>query len=97
LEKHLSVQITQSDPYLFEKTRYSLVEEPSWLNIDDTGLLRGTPSTEGNVDIVIKVTLEKSVRRLTPVSLSWGQEVVTEVVTEQVASSIQKFRLVVGR
>ena len=80
-----------------EKPRYSLIEGPSWLSIDaDTGLLRGVPTTAGTADITIKVTLERTVRRLDPARLSWGQELVKETVIEKVGSTTQKFKVEVG-
>jgi hypothetical protein len=77
-----------------EKPRYAIVEGPTWLSIDEnTGLLRGVPDTAGNVDVVVKVTLERTVRRLDEVRLSWGQEQVKEVVVEKVGSKEQRFRI----
>ena len=79
-----------------EKPRFVLVEGPSWLRIDEsTGVLRGVPDIAGNTDVVIKVTLERSIRRLDEGRLSWGQELVKEVVTEQVGSTTQHFRIAV--
>src|SRR5262249_20409044 len=79
-----------------EKPHFAVVQGPAWLRIDgSTGLLRGVPDAAGNSDIIIKVTLERSVRRLDEVRLSWGQEQVKEVVTEQVGSATQSFRIAV--
>src|SRR5262249_24016193 len=81
-----------------EKPRFVLVQGPTWLRIDEhTGVLRGVPDATGNTEVVIKVTLERSVRRLDEGRLSWGQELVKEVVTEQVGSATQRFRIAVGR
>jgi hypothetical protein len=80
-----------------EKPRFVLVEGPTWLRIDEsTGLLRGVPDAAGNTDVVVKVTLERSVRRLDEGRLSWGQELVKEVVTEKVGSVTQRFRIAVS-
>jgi hypothetical protein len=81
-----------------EKPRFVLVQGPPWLRLDEsTGLLRGVPDAAGNTDVVVKVTLERSVRRLDEGRLSWGQELVKEVATEQVGSTTQRFRIAVGR
>jgi Fibronectin type III domain len=80
-----------------EKPRFVLVEGPTWLRIESSGMLRGVPDAVGNPEVVVKVTLERSVRRLDEGRLSWGQELVTEVGTEQVGSTTQRFRITVGR
>ena len=81
-----------------EKPRFALVQGPSWLRIDETtGVLRGVPDAVGNPEVVISVTLERSVRRLDEVRLSWGQEQVKEVVTEKVGSATQRFKITVGQ
>jgi hypothetical protein len=70
---------------------------PTWLRIDEsTGVLRGVPDAAGNTDIVVRVTLERSVRRLDEGRLSCGQELVKEVVAEKVGSATQRFRIAVG-
>src|SRR5262249_60169614 len=80
-----------------EKARFVLVEGPAWLRIDEsTGVLRGVPDAAGNSDVVVQVTLERSIRRLDEGRLSWGQELVQEVVTEQVGSATQPFRIAVA-
>jgi acetyl esterase/lipase len=80
-----------------EKPRFELVKGPTWLRIDESsGLLRGVPDAAGNPDVVVKVTLERSVRRLDEARLSWGLELVKEVVTEKVGSATQRFRIKVG-
>ncbi len=80
-----------------EKPRFVLAQGPTWLRIDEsTGVLRGVPDAAGNADVVVKVILERSVRRLDEGRLSWGQELVKEVVAEQVGSATQRFRIAVG-
>jgi hypothetical protein len=80
-----------------EKRRFALIQGPVWLRIDEgTGLLRGVPDAAGNADVVVKVTLERSVRRLDEGRLSWGQELVKEVVAEKVGDATQRFRITVG-
>ena len=79
-----------------EKPRFVLVQGPTWLRIDEsTGVLHGVPDAVGNTEVVVKVTLERSVRRLDEGRLSWGQELVKEVVTEKVGSATQRFRITV--
>jgi hypothetical protein len=74
-----------------------LEQGPTWLRIDEsTGVLRGVPDAAGNADVVVKVILERSIRRLDEARLSWGQEVVKETVTEEVGSATQRFRIAVG-
>jgi hypothetical protein len=81
-----------------EKLRYALTKAPSWLRIDEnTGVLRGVPDAAGTTDVVVSVTLERSVRRLDEGKLSWGQELVKEVVTEKVGSAEHRFRITVER
>jgi hypothetical protein len=80
-----------------EKPRFVLVQSPAWLRIDEgSGVLRGVPDAAGNTDVVVQVTLERSVRRLDEGRLSWGQELVKQVVAEKVGSATQRFRIAVG-
>jgi hypothetical protein len=80
-----------------ERPRFVLEQGPTWLRIDEsTGVLRGVPDAAGTADVVVKVTLERSVRQLDEGRLSWGQELVKDVVTEKVGSATQRFRIVVG-
>jgi hypothetical protein len=81
-----------------EKVRYALVEGPAWLRLDErTGVLSGVPDASGTVDVVVTVTPERTVRRLDDSRLSWGHELVKEVVTESVGSAKQRFRITVER
>jgi hypothetical protein len=80
-----------------EKPRFVLVQGPSWLRIDEgSGVLRGVPDAAGTTEVVVKVTLERSVRRLDESRLSWGQELVKEVAVEKVGSATQRFRIAVS-
>jgi hypothetical protein len=80
-----------------EKPRFVLVQGPAWLRIDEsTGVLHGVPSAAGNTEVAVKVILERPVRRLDEGRLSWGQEQVKDVGTEQVGSATQRFRIAVG-
>jgi acetyl esterase/lipase len=77
-----------------ERPQFVLVQGPKWIRIDEgSGVLRGVPDAAGNADVVVKVTLERSVRRLDEGRLSWGLELVKEVVTEKVGSATQRFRI----
>jgi hypothetical protein len=80
-----------------ERPRFGLVQGPAWLRIDEsTGVLCGVPGAAGNADVVVRVTLERSVRRLDEGRLSWGQELIKEVAVEKVGSATQRFRIAVG-
>jgi hypothetical protein len=80
-----------------ERPRFVLVHGPRWLRMDEsTGVLGGVPDAAGNADVVVRVTLERSVRRLDEDRLSWGQEVVKEEAVEKVGSATQRFRIAVS-
>jgi hypothetical protein len=80
-----------------EKPRFVLVQGPTWLRIDEnTGVLRGVPDTAGKTDVVVKVTLERSVRQMDEDRLKWGQEMVKGVFTEKVGNATQRFRIAAG-
>jgi hypothetical protein len=55
-----------------------------------------SPDAAGIVDVVITVTLERSVRRLDEGRLSWGREHVLEVGKETVGSATQRLRIMVA-
>jgi hypothetical protein len=77
-----------------EKPRFALVQGPAWLRIDETtGVLRGVPDAAGKAEVVISVTLERTVRRLDADRLSWGQEAVLGVATEKAGTATQSFRI----
>jgi hypothetical protein len=81
-----------------EKPRFELVKGPSWLRLDaSSGVLRGVPGAAGNADVLVKVSLERTVRQLDEGRLSWGQELVKGVAAETVGSATQSFRVAVGR
>jgi hypothetical protein len=61
-----------------------------------TGLLRGVPDTAGETAVLVKVTLERPIRQLDEVRLSWGQESVKDVVREKVGGAMQNFRVAVN-
>lgn len=81
-----------------EKPRFVLTRGPAWLRLDQkTGELSGVPDAAGKADIVVTVTLEKSVRRLDDGRLSWGHELVREVLTEKIGTATQRFQIAVER
>ena len=81
-----------------EKARFALTKGPAWLRIDEkTGTLSGVPDAAGTADVEVTVTLERTVRRLDEARLSWGHELVKEVVTEKVGSATQRFQVTVER
>jgi hypothetical protein len=81
-----------------EQPRFTLSKGPAWLRIDDkTGVLSGTPDAAGTAEIVVTVSLEKTVRRLDDARLSWGHELVKEVITEKVGNTTQRFQITVGK
>lgn len=81
-----------------EKPRFTLVKGPSWLHLDErTGALSGMPDSPGTVEVIVRVSLERTVRRLDDARLSWGHEIVRETATETVGSAQQKFQITVAR
>ena len=56
----------------------------------------GVPDAVGNKEVVVQVTLERSVRQLDEGRLSWGQELVKAVITEAVGSTTQRSRITVA-
>jgi hypothetical protein len=81
-----------------EAPRFVLVQGPAWLGLDEkTGALTGMPGAEGTADVVVKVTLERTVRKLDDSRLSWGHELVKEVGTDVVGSLTHRFRITVDR
>jgi hypothetical protein len=81
-----------------EQPRFALAKGPSWLTLDEqTGVLSGVPDTPGKAEIVVRVRLERTVRRLDDARLSWGHEVVKEMTTETVGSALQQFQITVAR
>jgi hypothetical protein len=85
-----------------EKPRFALEQAPSWLRIDErSGVLRGVPDAAGTVEVAVKVSLERSVRRLQdsgprPWNLGWGKEKTREIATEAAGERIYRFRITVA-
>jgi hypothetical protein len=81
-----------------EQPRFTLVRGPSWLRMNESiGLLSGVPDAAGSAEVVVSVTLERPLRRLDEGRLSWGHELVKELVTEKVGSATQQFRITVEK
>jgi hypothetical protein len=77
-----------------ETPRFALEQGPSWLKLDAaTGLLAGVPDRPGNVAIVVTATIDRAVRKLDPLALSWGHEKVVSTSTERVGVATQKFMI----
>jgi hypothetical protein len=87
----------EADFWDIEKARFVLTRGPSWLRLDEkTGVLGGVPDVAGTAEVVITVTLERSVRRPDEGRLAWGHDQVVEVVEEKVGSATQRFRIEVA-
>ncbi len=81
-----------------QEPRYSLVQGPAWLKLDEaTGLLTGTPAGSGKVEVVVGAVLQRKVEELDLDRLAWGQIKVTGVTTEKMGPDIQKFTIEVGQ
>ena len=81
-----------------EKPRFAIEQGPAWLKIDPaTGLLFGTPTAAGKVDVTVTVTIDQEVRKLDDAALGWGNEKVLSTSTERVGSATRRFSIEVGR
>jgi hypothetical protein len=81
-----------------EKPRFALAEGPAWLKIDPaTGLLSGTPTAAGIIDVAVTVTIDQEVRKLNDGPLGWGIEKVVSIPIERVGSATRRFSIDVGR
>jgi hypothetical protein len=77
-----------------EEVRFSLEKGPAWLKIDEkTGVLTGIPDGPGNVEVVLKATIDAVDRKVDEMTLSWGNEKVVSEGTRNVGSATQKFTL----
>jgi len=85
-----------------EKPLFALQQGPAWLRVDArSGLLSGVPDAAGTVDVAVKISLERSRRRLhdsgpRPWNLGWGKEKTLEVVTETAGETVYRFRILVS-
>ncbi len=81
-----------------EKPRFAIEEGPAWLKIDPaTGLLSGTPSASGKIDVAVTVTIDQEVRKLDDSRLGWGVEKVISTSTERVGSATRRYSIEIGR
>jgi hypothetical protein len=81
-----------------EKPRFAIAQGPAWLKIDPaTGLLSGTPTAAGKVEVSVTVTIDHEVRKLDDGPLGWGIEKVVSTGTERVGSATRRFSIAVGR
>ena len=77
-----------------ETPRFVLEQGPAWLRLDEkTGAITGVPDEESAAEVVVKVTLERTVRKLDDSRLSWGHEPLKDVTTESVGTATQRFRI----
>jgi hypothetical protein len=75
-----------------EHPNYALVKGPAWLSLDEsTGVLTGTPSAAGKVEVEVSATIDRKVRKLDESKLIWGQEKVLSETVERVGVSTQRF------
>jgi hypothetical protein len=75
-----------------EKPKYTLTRGPAWLKIDEAnGILSGTPTAEGKVEVVVSAVINRSIRKLDESKLIWGQEKVLSEQVERVGEATQRF------
>jgi hypothetical protein len=75
-----------------EKPVFALTQGPAWLTIEkSTGVLSGTPDAPGSFDVVVTVTVDRTVRHLDESKLVWGQENVLSEDEKRVGEATQKF------
>ena len=80
-----------------EHIRFEIDRGPRWVTINtETGLLSGTPDRTGLTEVVVRVTLERNVRRLDEPALKWGIEKVIGTDIETVGTATQSFTVDVG-
>jgi hypothetical protein len=75
-----------------QEARYSLLEGPAWLRMDEaTGLLSGRADAPGKFQVVVAARLRRKLEELDLDALAWGLRRVTGVALEEMGPSIQKF------
>jgi hypothetical protein len=75
-----------------EQPQFTLTHGPQWLKIDTrTGILSGQPDAVGQAKVVVTATIDKEVRELDAIALSWGKEKVISQTKERVGSASQEF------
>ena len=80
-----------------ERPRFALTLGPAWLKIDEaTGLLSGTPTGAGKVEVAVTATIDREARKLDGPALSWGSEKIVSTGQERVGIASQKFTIEVA-
>jgi hypothetical protein len=75
-----------------ENVKFSLERGPAWLEIDEaTGILSGSPSAAGKVEVTVSARIDRQVRNLDEPALRWGLEKVVSTTTERIGNATQKF------
>jgi len=75
-----------------EHPAFKLLEAPSWLSIDrESGVLSGTPDSPGRAHVVVEASIDREVRELDPLALSWGREKVIALKKENIGTARQEF------
>ena len=75
-----------------EKPEFAFTQGPAWLTIEkDTGALSGTPDVPGNFEVIVTVTINRSVRTLDESKLIWGQEKVLSEDVARIGEATQEF------
>lgn len=77
-----------------ETPRFALKQGPAWLKIDErTGLLSGAPDQPGKVQVEVRATIDRELRKLDARMLSWGQEKTLATGIRRVGEATQKFTI----
>jgi hypothetical protein len=58
---------------------------------ETTGLLSGVPDAAGNVEVTVRATIQREVRKLDEKVLAWGNEKVLATEIERVGAATQNF------
>jgi hypothetical protein len=79
-----------------EKFKFAVVKAPEWLKLDpDTGVLQGTPTAAGAVEVEVSLVLEREARKMDPGTLAWGNEKVISTGTEKSGAAAHRFTIAV--
>lgn len=77
-----------------ERPKFTLAKGPAWLKIDEkTGVLSGTPTSPGKVEVSVAVVIERTGRVLDEKSLVWGVEKVVSDAPVEGANGKQDFTI----
>jgi hypothetical protein len=75
-----------------ETPAFQLIEGPDWLEIDEAGLLTGTPDAAGRVEVKVSATIDREVRTYDLNALQWGTDK-AEVTTQRLGPATQEFMI----